>query len=152
MPYYCSLLGTSKYRTESRHSVVHLSNREHGIICQLLGANYCENKPKLVGQSENGSRKQPCSLFTKSCRIIESRDHVEYQYLILRPWCVIHYIPTTKVVIAYRWETRDSPFAHVFCSCSYKQDTNNPFSNGVCSLGDHRMTPGWQNLVHSCFP
>ena len=39
-----------------------------------------------------------------------------------------------------------------FCACSCKRDNNDPLCSGGCRLGDRWNTPGWPNLVHSCFP
>ena len=70
---------------------------------------------------------------------------------VLQSWQVICHRPKATAVIGYRGETKRAPFLMSFCSCSCKQDTNDPFCNAVCRLSDHWRTPGWQNLTCSHF-
>ena len=47
-----------------------------------------------------------------------------------------------------------APLCVSFCACNCKQDTNDPFYNAACRLGNHWRTWGWQiwHIPISCSP
>ena len=53
-------------------------------------------------------RQMDCSYF-RPCVTMQNIG-----YFMWRSWQVCCYTPETKAVIAYRWETKDGPFSHIF--------------------------------------